>query len=167
MAILFPLLIRSASIRANLRLQKHFFVPFEEKPGQDALAQLKADGVDPADVKTVIISHLHLDHTGAIDGFPNAEILVDKRGRTLYLFARDRHGKSSCSGACAGYWPALTTKGKPKAISGAREALLGSFGPLAQLGQVNTEHQAPASKNTRLEKITPAKIENLVHLPPP
>jgi predicted lipoprotein with Yx(FWY)xxD motif len=54
------------------------------------------------------------------------QILVDKRGRTLYLFARDRHGKSSCSGLCAGYWPALTTKGKPVAISGARQALLGT-----------------------------------------
>jgi predicted lipoprotein with Yx(FWY)xxD motif len=53
-------------------------------------------------------------------------ILVDKRGRTLYLFARDTHGKSTCSGACAGYWPALTTKGKPSAISGARRALLGT-----------------------------------------
>ena len=53
-------------------------------------------------------------------------ILVDKRGRTLYLFAKDRHGKSACSGLCAGYWPALATKGKPKAINGARKALLGT-----------------------------------------
>ena len=53
-------------------------------------------------------------------------ILVDARGRTLYLFAKDRHGKSSCSGPCAGYWPALTTKGKPRAVRGARQALLGT-----------------------------------------
>lgn len=53
-------------------------------------------------------------------------ILVDRHGRTLYLFAEDRHGKSSCSGLCAGYWPALTTKGKPIAISGAHKALLGT-----------------------------------------
>lgn len=53
-------------------------------------------------------------------------ILVDRHGRALYLFAKDRHGKSTCSGLCAGYWPALTTKGKPRAISGARKALLGT-----------------------------------------
>ena len=53
-------------------------------------------------------------------------ILVDSHGRTLYLFAKDRHGKSACYGLCAGYWPALTTKGKPKAISGASRALLGT-----------------------------------------
>ena len=51
-------------------------------------------------------------------------ILVDGRGRTLYIFAKDKNGKSACSGLCAGYWPALTTKGKPQAINGARKALL-------------------------------------------
>ena len=29
-------------------------------------------------------------------------ILVDRHGRTLYLFAKDRHGKSACSGAVRG-----------------------------------------------------------------
>jgi predicted lipoprotein with Yx(FWY)xxD motif len=53
-------------------------------------------------------------------------ILVDSHGRTLYLFAKDKNGKSTCYGLCAGYWPALTTRGKPKAISGARTALLGT-----------------------------------------
>jgi predicted lipoprotein with Yx(FWY)xxD motif len=67
--------------------------------------------------------------TGAKVGVASStlgRILVDSRGRTLYLFAKDRNGKSSCSGLCAGYWPALTTKGKPKAIKGARKALLGT-----------------------------------------
>jgi len=53
-------------------------------------------------------------------------ILVDRHGRTLYLFAKDKRGKSACSGLCAGYWPALTTKGKPLAINRARKALLGT-----------------------------------------
>lgn len=53
-------------------------------------------------------------------------ILVDGRGRTLYIFAKDKNGKSACSGLCAGYWPALATKGKPQAINGARKALLGT-----------------------------------------
>jgi len=54
------------------------------------------------------------------------QILVDSHGRTLYLFAKDKKGKSTCYGLCAGYWPALTTKGKPKAIRGVRKALLGT-----------------------------------------
>src|SRR4029453_8601588 len=52
------------------------------------------------------------------------QILVDSHGRTLYLWAHDRHHKSTCYGACATYWPALTTRGTPRAIHGARKALL-------------------------------------------
>ena len=44
-------------------------------------------------------------------------ILVDKHGRTLYLFARDKNGKSACSGACAAYWPPLIASSKPRAIN--------------------------------------------------
>jgi predicted lipoprotein with Yx(FWY)xxD motif len=52
-------------------------------------------------------------------------ILVDGRGHTLYLFGKDRRGKSSCSGTCASYWPPLIVSGKPRAASGARASLLG------------------------------------------
>jgi predicted lipoprotein with Yx(FWY)xxD motif len=45
-------------------------------------------------------------------------VLVDGKGKSLYMFGKDRHGKSSCSGACATDWPPLTTSGKPKAGSG-------------------------------------------------
>ena len=53
-------------------------------------------------------------------------ILVDGRGRTLYLFARDRNGRSACSGSCAAYWPPLLTAGKPRAGAGAKASLLGT-----------------------------------------
>lgn len=52
-------------------------------------------------------------------------ILVNGSGRTLYLFARDKAGKSSCYGGCAAYWPPLLTKGKPIAKSGTHASLLG------------------------------------------
>jgi predicted lipoprotein with Yx(FWY)xxD motif len=53
-------------------------------------------------------------------------ILVDGHGRTLYLFAKDKRGKSACSGACAAYWPALITSGRPRAVAGAKASLLGT-----------------------------------------
>jgi predicted lipoprotein with Yx(FWY)xxD motif len=52
------------------------------------------------------------------------QILVDSHGRTLYMWAHDKHHTSTCYGACALYWPAFTTHGKPRAIAGARQALL-------------------------------------------
>ena len=53
-------------------------------------------------------------------------VLVDGRGRTLYLFAKDKHGKSACSGKCASFWPPLITSGKPLATAGAKTSLLGT-----------------------------------------
>jgi predicted lipoprotein with Yx(FWY)xxD motif len=53
-------------------------------------------------------------------------IVVDGRSRTLYLFEKDKHGRSACSGACARNWPPLLTKGTPKAGTGTRSSLLGT-----------------------------------------
>jgi predicted lipoprotein with Yx(FWY)xxD motif len=53
-------------------------------------------------------------------------ILVDGRGHTLYLFAKDTRGKSTCSGACAGFWPPLIAAGKPLAGPGLKARLLGT-----------------------------------------
>jgi predicted lipoprotein with Yx(FWY)xxD motif len=53
-------------------------------------------------------------------------ILVDSRGRTLYLFGKDRKGKSACAGMCATLWPPLMAAGKPRAGAGARASLLGT-----------------------------------------
>jgi predicted lipoprotein with Yx(FWY)xxD motif len=51
--------------------------------------------------------------------------LVDGRGRTLYLFERDRSTTSACVGACASLWPLLTTAGRPHAGAGAQAGKLG------------------------------------------
>ncbi|HEY7397105.1 MAG TPA: hypothetical protein VH538_02290 [Gaiellaceae bacterium] len=55
------------------------------------------------------------------------QIVVDGRGRSLYLFEKDVHGRSACTGTCAVYWPPLLTTGKPAAIKGAKASLLGSI----------------------------------------
>lgn len=55
------------------------------------------------------------------------KIIVDGRGRTLYLFEKDRRGHSACSGTCATYWPPLLTTGKPVAGTGAKKSLLGTI----------------------------------------
>jgi len=52
--------------------------------------------------------------------------LVDGKGRTLYLFEKDRTKKSTCADACAKAWPPLTTKGRPKAAGAAKSSLLGT-----------------------------------------
>jgi predicted lipoprotein with Yx(FWY)xxD motif len=53
------------------------------------------------------------------------KVLVDARGRTLYLFEKDKRGRSACYGACATYWPPLVSSAKPRAARGVRASLLG------------------------------------------
>ncbi|WP_158811792.1 N-acyl homoserine lactonase AttM [Beijerinckia sp. L45] len=55
---------------------------------EHCLAQIDAAGVDPASVTTVLLSHLHLDHTGAIGRFPNATHVV-QRTEFEYALAPD------------------------------------------------------------------------------
>jgi predicted lipoprotein with Yx(FWY)xxD motif len=45
-------------------------------------------------------------------------ILTDQRGRTLYLFEKDSHGRSTCFGACARVWPPALVRGRPHAGEG-------------------------------------------------
>jgi len=52
------------------------------------LPQLASLGIDPASVRYVLQSHLHLDHTGAIGRFSNATHLV-QRAEYEYAFTPD------------------------------------------------------------------------------
>jgi predicted lipoprotein with Yx(FWY)xxD motif len=53
-------------------------------------------------------------------------VLVNPKGRTLYVFAKDKHRGVTCTGSCASFWPPLKWKGsgKPKAGGAAKSALL-------------------------------------------
>jgi predicted lipoprotein with Yx(FWY)xxD motif len=53
-------------------------------------------------------------------------ILVNSRGHTLYLFAKDRNGKSACSASCSRFWPPLLSQGKPTAGRGVKPSLVGT-----------------------------------------
>jgi predicted lipoprotein with Yx(FWY)xxD motif len=53
-------------------------------------------------------------------------VLTTSSGHTLYLFLKDKNGKSACSGQCATFWPPLIASGKPVAGTGAKASLLGT-----------------------------------------
>ena len=54
-------------------------------------------------------------------------VLVDTRGRTLYLFEKDAGTHSTCTGACAAEWPPLRAAGKPVAGAGLSAAKIGTI----------------------------------------
>ena len=77
------------------------------------LAMAASSPTKPATVKTRTAGDL-------------GKIIVDGKSRTLYLFEKDKNGKSKCSGACATNWPPLLTKGKPKASGSVKASKLGT-----------------------------------------
>jgi predicted lipoprotein with Yx(FWY)xxD motif len=64
--------------------------------------------------------------TGTVPGL--GRVLVDARGRTLYMFVPDKHSRVTCVGTCAALWPPvkLPSSGKPVATGRAKASLLGS-----------------------------------------
>ncbi|MBM9508654.1 COG4315 family predicted lipoprotein [Actinacidiphila acididurans] len=55
---------------------------------------------------------------------PLGTVLVNNRGRTLYVFQKDTTSTSTCTGTCAATWPPLLTSGKPAATGGVKSNLL-------------------------------------------
>ncbi len=60
------------------------------------------------------------------------QVLVNSKGRTLYVFHKDKRSlysakSSACYGACAEKWPPLLTGGEPEAKPKASPTKLGTF----------------------------------------
>lgn len=51
---------------------------FELTREDEAAEQLRGLGLDPAAVRWVVLSHLHTDHVGGVDGFSQAEVIVSE-----------------------------------------------------------------------------------------
>jgi N-acyl homoserine lactone hydrolase len=72
-----PIVVDSATPDAATVLRRKHGVlirPVEQEPA----AALAAAGVDPADVRQVVYTHLHWDHCGNGELFPNAEFVVQR-----------------------------------------------------------------------------------------
>lgn len=59
------------------------------RPEETAIAQIRALGFDPRDVRHIVISHLDFDHAGGIEDFPNA---------VVHLTAREKEVADACKG---------------------------------------------------------------------
>jgi N-acyl homoserine lactone hydrolase len=52
---------------------------FRMEPEQTVAEQLRARGVDPADVGLVVMTHMHWDHASGVSELPGATFLLDRR----------------------------------------------------------------------------------------
>jgi predicted lipoprotein with Yx(FWY)xxD motif len=54
------------------------------------------------------------------------QILDDSKGRTVYLFQKDKGTTSACTGGCAAAWPPVRVSGKPIIGKGASASAIGT-----------------------------------------
>jgi N-acyl homoserine lactone hydrolase len=73
-----------------------FAVRFDIEPEQEAGPQLRGLGIGARDVKTVVLTHLHIDHDGGLAHFPHSRILAS---------AGEIARTSGIAGAMLGYLP--------------------------------------------------------------
>ena len=73
-----------------------FAVRFDIEPEQEVGPQLRGLGIGARDVKTVVLTHLHIDHDGGLAHFPHSRILAS---------AGEIARASGIAGAVLGYLP--------------------------------------------------------------
>jgi len=78
--------------------------PVRWSPHQAIAAQLQARGLGPDDISTILVSHFHGDHVGALADFPAARIGCAKAAWD------DLHGRSRLSALTKGLLPALAPR---------------------------------------------------------
>ena len=57
----------------------HTAVKFDVRPEQEIGPQLRDRGIEPGDVRKVVLTHMHTDHSGGLSHFPDSEILVSRK----------------------------------------------------------------------------------------
>lgn len=57
-----------------------WLTPMALRPGEELAQQLRRIGIEPADVRHVILSHFHADHIAGLHAFPGARIHCAKAG---------------------------------------------------------------------------------------
>ena len=62
----------------SLHPYQRWEVAFRIEQDQEIGPQLRALGIEPLDVKRVVLTHLHIDHDGGLAHFPRSEILVSR-----------------------------------------------------------------------------------------
>jgi N-acyl homoserine lactone hydrolase len=106
-----------------------FAVRFDIAPEQEAGPQLRRLGIGARDVKTVVLTHLHIDHDGGLAHFPHSRILAS---------AGEIARTSGISGAMLGYLPKRWPKWfAPEPLAWQPTA----YGPFASSARISARFQ--------------------------
>ena len=99
-------------------------VRFDIEPDQEVGPQLRSLGIGARDVKTVVLTHLHIDHDGGLAHFPGSRIFAD-RGEIARA--------AGIAGAIQGYLPSRWPKWfDPQPLAWQQS----SYGPFARSARI-------------------------------
>jgi N-acyl homoserine lactone hydrolase len=71
-------IVVDTSVPAGQRASEFIGEELIRTPGQEPANALRLAGVEPKDVEYVVLTHLHWDHAGNCDLFPDADVLVQE-----------------------------------------------------------------------------------------
>ena len=74
-----PILVDTGMRDPVRAMEVHRLGPHRTSPEWSLEAQLRHHGVEPEDVATVILTHLHYDHAGGCQRVPRAHFLIQRR----------------------------------------------------------------------------------------
>jgi N-acyl homoserine lactone hydrolase len=119
----------SAAAKSLPRWHPYFrnAVRFDIEPDEEAGPQLRGIGIGSSDVRRVVMTHLHIDHDGGLEAFPNSEILVS---------SGELARASGIAGRMRGYLPQRWPKAlnpKPLVLDG------GPYGPFERSTRLSAD----------------------------
>lgn len=126
-----------AGFRSAAELQANFGNTVRQTEEQTLVGQLAKHGVAPEDVRNVIMTHLHIDHTGQIDHLPNARIHIQREelryaaAPTFPVALYDRTDIAKLIGPLWGRVRLLT--GDDEVLPGIRAKITGGHTPAHQI----------------------------------
>lgn len=102
--------------------------PFQITSAEEEIGhQLRANGFSPADVRTVVLTHLHQDHEGGLHHFPSAEFIVSRAEWDAARGFKGRMGGYLNQRWSKQFAPTLIDFDAPDAIFGGRHTLTDSI----------------------------------------
>ncbi|MDR2771838.1 MAG: N-acyl homoserine lactonase family protein [Clostridiales Family XIII bacterium] len=102
-----PLLLDAGCHTDEKRQHPMIFKDFTMRPEDHIESRLAALGVRPADIRRVVVSHLHADHSGYLELFQNAEFFVHEDEFTQRVKLYALNDASAGSNGDIAFWISL------------------------------------------------------------